>query len=105
MQKDQQCLGSTLTKGLSSYPFPNIRVTINNNVAHLCPCCQGNLHDPLLAEVALIGGSGSDTVSLICLQVDIQTQDGDMETAHTKENSHQVVAEVAASMTILENDL
>ena len=43
----------------------------NYNVAHLCPCCQGNLHDPILAEVALIGGGRSDTVSLVCLQVDI----------------------------------
>ena len=105
MQKDRQCLGSMLTKGLSSYPFPNIRVTVNNNIAHLGPCCQGNLHDPVLAEVALIGGGGSDTVSLICLQVDIQTHDGDMETAHTKENSRHVVVEVVASMTILASDL
>ena len=76
----------------------------NYNVAHLCPCCQGNLHDPLLAEVALIGGGGSDTVSLVCLQVDIQTQDGGMKTAHTKENSRHVVVQ-GASMTILANDL
>lgn len=63
--------GFHVIKGLSLHPFLHIFVAINNNVAHLCPCCQGNLHDPILAEVALIGGGGSNTVSLVCLQVDI----------------------------------
>ena len=107
--KEQQLqLDSTLTKGLSSCTLPTF--PYKHNTAHLCPCCQGNLHDPLLAEVALTGGGGSNTVSLVCLQVDTKLGMRELHTQREPENSCHVqgfygnLVQVAF-MATLANDL